>query len=367
MASERIFVALSGGVDSAVSAALLVEQGHAVEGVYMKYASENVRGFVDPSSCSWQDDLAAVESVGRHLGIPVRSINVEREYDQRVISLFLSEYANGRTPNPDVACNRDIKFGLFFNWALRHGADAIATGHYARRVMVDGRWSLATGRDLNKDQSYFLYTLDHSILERTRFPIGAMEKTAVRDYAQRIKLPNATRPDSQGVCFIGNLQVRDFLRSRLPNQSGKVILNDGAVIGRHDGLSVFTVGQRHGLGIGGGTPYFVIRLDVERNQLVVGPLNDPARYSFGLIAKETSLHVQLDRVFRCAVRIRYRQPLVPATVVQGQDQTLTISFDQPQPAVAPGQAVVLYDGDRVLGGATIQQPITTHIDALQAT
>lgn len=367
MASERIFVALSGGVDSAVSAALLIEQGHTVEGVYMKYASENVRGFVDPSSCSWQDDLAAVESVGRHLGIPVRSINVEREYDQRVISLFLSEYANGRTPNPDVACNRDIKFGLFLDWATRHGADAIATGHYARRVMIDDRWSLAAGLDPNKDQSYFLYTLDHPILARTRFPIGEMEKTAVRAYAERIKLPNADRPDSQGVCFIGNLQVRDFLRARLPGQPGEVVRSDGTVIGRHDGLSVFTVGQRHGLGIGGGTPYFVIRKDVERNQLVVGPLDDPALYSAGLTANQTCLHAPLDRVFRCQVRIRYRQPLVPATVIQGRDQALTISFDRPQRAIAPGQAVVLYDGDRVLGGATIHQPVHTHIDARQTT
>lgn len=364
MSSERIFVALSGGVDSAVSAALLLEQGYTVEGVYMKYASENVRGFVDATTCSWQEDMAAVESIGRHLGIPVRSINVEREYDERVISLFLSEYKTGRTPNPDVACNRDIKFGLFLNWALTNGADAIATGHYARRVQQQDQWTLAAGLDPNKDQSYFLYTLDHATLERVRFPIGAMLKSDVRAHAKRVGLPNADRPDSQGVCFIGNLRVRDFLQARLPGQPGNVVLTDGRVVGQHAGLSAFTVGQRHGLGIGGGTPFFVIQKNIERNELIVGPDNDPALFSSGLTAEGLRLSVPQPELFRCQVRIRYRQPLADATVMQREHGGLTLTFDQPQRAVAPGQAVVFYQGDTVLGGATIQaplhQPIHTH-------
>jgi len=365
MKREKIIVALSGGVDSSVAAQLLVEQGFNVEGVYMKYASETVHGHLATAACGWKDDCAMVEALGRHLDIPVRSINVEREYDEKVIAAFIDEYARGRTPNPDVLCNRDIKFGLFAQWAKRQNADAIATGHYARIERRAGTTHLCMGRDALKDQSYFLYAVPKNTLPFVRFPVGHMTKKEVRAYATKRHLPSADRPDSQGVCFIGRLKVASFLRSRIAVSPGPIVGSDGTALGTHDGLPFYTIGQRHGLGVGGGQPLYVALKDVDRRALIVARgIDDPALYAEGLVARHPTWLIDVpDARFRCSVRIRYRQPLVDATVAVEPDG-LTVQFDAPQRAVAPGQAVVFYQRDVVLGGATIDRAVpVSHMTA----
>lgn len=356
MRQKKIIVALSGGVDSAVAAAILLEQGYRVEGVYLKFAAEHIHGFVNHQSCSWEDDLAVVRAIGQKLGIAVRSLNVEREYTNYVIRNFLDEYRAGRTPNPDVLCNRHVKFGVLAAWAKSQGAVALATGHYARIEVRNGKPRLLAGSDPQKDQSYFLATVPPELLSYVRFPIGQMNKRQVRKRALAIGLPNADRPDSQGLCFIGKLDVRAFLRHRIPEMPGPIVTSDGTVIGQHQGLSFSTIGQRHGLGIGGGTPYYVADKDILTQTLIVARgRRDPLLYTRELSAGGMHWLVPPPDtpLFRCAARIRYRQPLAAATVQLLGNGDVDVIFDQPQRAVAPGQTVVLYDGDVVLGGATI--------------
>lgn len=361
MRKKRICVALSGGVDSAVAAALLQGQHYEVEGVYLKYAPPDMSEFISPTSCPWEDDLSSAHAVGEHLGIPVRSLNVEREYDEHVLQRFLREYQIGRTPNPDTLCNDKVKFGFFLQWALDHGFDAVATGHYARITQRKNQWILRAGIDPSKDQSYFLYALRSSLLPKILFPVGNLTKGTVRAIAHSIALPNARRPDSQGICFLGNMSVRKFLLHRIPQHPGPVMTSSGERIGTHAGISLYTIGQRHGLGIGGGEPYYVIRKSVETNTVFVAPRRTPSHLlGGGCDASGVSWIVppSLPR-FRCSARIRYRQPLVTASVTVKGDGTMSVVFDQPQRAVSPGQAIVFYDGDVVLGGATIEPEILT--------
>lgn len=356
MRPEKIIVALSGGVDSAVAAALLLEQGYNVEGVYLKFAADNISGFVSHQSCSWEDDLTVVKAIGQKLGIAVRSLNVEREYTEHVIRNFLDEYRFGRTPNPDILCNRHIKFGVLSDWAKSQGAVALATGHYARIEHRHGQPRLLAGRDPQKDQSYFLATIPRKLLGFVRFPVGQMRKDQVRQYARTLGLPNADRPDSQGLCFIGKLDVRAFLRHQIPERPGPIVTSDRTEIGQHQGLSLSTIGQRHGLGIGGGTPFYVAGKDAATRTLLVarGP-HDPLLYRRRLRADGIKWLVPPFKqlLFRCAARIRYRQPLAAATVMRLGRGRIEVIFDQPQRAIAPGQTVVLYDHDLVLAGATI--------------
>ncbi len=358
MQPKRIFVALSGGVDSAVAAALLQRDGYEVQGVYLKYASEIVHGLVNTRSCSWEQDLESVRAVGKQLNIPVQSLNVERQYNQAVVAAFLREYATGRTPNPDILCNRDIKFGLFLRWAKERGADAIATGHYARIGIWEGRSVLLAGADHDKDQSYFLYALPADHLPNVRFPIGHLTKPQVRQLAKKFRLPNADRPDSQGICFVGNLNVRKFLERFIPSHPGPIITTDGQLVGQHPSLSYFTIGQRHGLGLGGGAPYYIVGKDLKRNTLLVSRgANDSALYQRVLLTGEISWTAgpPVDHTLLCQARIRYRQPLETALVERRRDGTAVVTFAHRQRAITPGQAIVFYHDDLVLGGAVIDR------------
>ena len=356
----RVFVGLSGGVDSAVAAALLVEQGHAVEAVFMKNWEEDDTA----DYCSAAADLADASAVADHLGIRLRSVNFATEYWDRVFRHFLAEYRAGRTPNPDVLCNREIKFRAFLDYALAQGAEAMATGHYARQVDRPDGVHLQQAADPDKDQTYFLHALDQSQLRLALFPVGALTKPQVREVARARGLPNHARRDSTGICFIGEHRFRDFLQRYLPACPGDIRTPDGTPIGRHDGLMYYTLGQRHGIGVGGirgasDEPWFVVGKDLPHNTLLVAQGHDHALlYSQVLLATPLTWVLGAAPVadFRCAARCRHRQPLQPCTVTLTADaRSARVRFDQPQRAVTPGQSVVFYrDGD-CLGGGVIER------------
>lgn len=358
-ASVRVVVGMSGGVDSSVTALLLKRQGYDVIGVFMKNwddADEN-------GVCTADLDAEDVRRVCDQIGIPYYTVNFEEEYREKVFSYFLDEYRRGRTPNPDVMCNREIKFGEFLQKALDLGADVIATGHYARVERTDdGTYRLLRGVDGNKDQSYFLHALNQSQLSRAMFPIGHLPKPEVRKIAEEAGLYTAKKKDSTGICFIGERNFKAFLSQYLPAQPGEMIdLDTGKVKGRHDGLMYYTLGQRQGLGIGGsgsGEPWFVADKDLERNVLyVVQGDAHPALYSTALTAEDVSWIAPQPPVspFRCTAKFRYRQADQGVTVTPREDGLWHVEFDSPQKAVTPGQAVVFYDGDVCLGGGTIRQ------------
>jgi tRNA-specific 2-thiouridylase len=346
---KKVFVGMSGGVDSSVTAALLLEQGHEVVGAFMK-------NWTAPS-CGWEDERRDALRVAAMLGIPFLTFDFEREYRERVVGYLEREYAAGRTPNPDVLCNREVKFDLFLKEALSRGADMIATGHYARISRgADGKPQLLAAADAGKDQSYFLHQLASSQLEKTLFPIGHLQKDEVRRLARERGLPTADKKDSTGICFVGEVEMREFLRLRIAQRPGPIVTVEGNVVGRHDGIAPFTVGQRHGLGLGGGAPYFVVEKDADRNTLVVARgETHPALFATSLSVDEVHWISGVPSVseFRCMARIRYRQPLQSCVVTLDGDGTARIVFDQPQRAISPGQFAVLYDGDLCLGGGVI--------------
>ncbi|SDC31065.1 tRNA-specific 2-thiouridylase [Melghirimyces thermohalophilus] len=354
--APRVVVGMSGGVDSSVSALLLKQQGYDVVGLFMK----NWDDTDEWGNCTATEDFEDVRRVADHIGIPYFSVNFEREYRDKVFNYFLDEYRNGRTPNPDVMCNKEIKFGEFLEKALQLGADYIATGHYAQVDRVNGRYRLLRGADPNKDQTYFLYTLGQEALSKTIFPVGHLNKPELRRIAKEAGLPTANKKDSTGICFIGERDFKEFLSQYLPAQPGEMQTLSGEVKGRHDGLMYYTLGQRQGLGIGGGgtgEPWFVVGKDLERNVLLVEQGHDhPALFSDGLIASNISWVDQEkhNHSFHCTAKVRYRQKDEGVTVEPSEDGTLRVRFDQPQRAVTPGQAVVFYDGDVCLGGGTIE-------------
>mgnify|MGYP006423613605 CR=1 FL=1 len=360
MAGARIIVGISGGVDSAVAALELIERGYAVEGVFMK----NWDDPEDPGHCPIDRDLEAAEAVCAHLGIPLRRVEFTAEYWNRVFEHFLAEHAAGRTPNPDILCNSEIKFRAFLEHALELGAEAIATGHYAR-VVADGTggYRLLRGADPAKDQSYFLHAIDPRALARTLFPLGEHSKTDVRARARAAGLPNHDRPDSTGICFIGERRFGEFLSTYLPARPGRMETPTGQDIGAHTGLMHYTIGQRQGLGIGGGygadgRPWYVLAKDTTRNVLVVGQGHDhpwlhaPALETEPVHWLGDAPALPLD----CAAQVRYRQRPLPCRV-EPVGAGLRVTFDRQVRAITPGQSAVFYAGDHCLGGAVIHRAI----------
>ncbi|MBE7927986.1 MULTISPECIES: tRNA 2-thiouridine(34) synthase MnmA [Pseudomonadaceae] len=353
----RVIVGMSGGVDSSVSALLLLEQGYQVEGLFMKNWEEDD----GTEYCTAREDLADAQAVCDKIGIKLHTANFAAEYWDNVFEHFLAEYKAGRTPNPDILCNREIKFKAFLDYAISLGADMIATGHYVRRRDVDGRCELLKGLDPNKDQSYFLHAVSGEQLGKTLFPVGELEKPEVRVIAEKYGLATAKKKDSTGICFIGERRFSDFLKQYLPAQPGDIETTDGEVIGKHHGLMYHTIGQRQGLGIGGlkdagDEPWYVLSKDLERNVLLVGQGNNHPRL-FARALHVSDIYwvnpVELAAPLHIAAKVRYRQA-DQACSLEKTASGYRVEFDEPQRAVTPGQSVVFYDGEICLGGGVIE-------------
>ena len=361
-ATKKVICGMSGGVDSSVSAFILQQQGYQVEGLFMKNWEEDD----DTDYCTAAADLADAQAVCDKLGIKLHKINFAAEYWDNVFEHFLSEYKAGRTPNPDILCNKEIKFKAFLEYAAEDlGANYIATGHYVRRRGADDNAQLLRGLDANKDQSYFLYTLSSKQVGQSLFPVGDIEKPIVRAIAEDLGLITAKKKDSTGICFIGERKFKDFLARYLPAQPGNIRTVEGDIIGRHDGLMYHTLGQRKGLGIGGvkgacEEAWYVVEKDLVNNELIVAQGHDhSALLSTGLIAQQ--LH-WVDRQpirepLRCTVKTRYRQTDVPCTIEPIDDESIKVIFDEPQIAVTPGQSAVFYLDEVCLGGGIIEQQL----------
>jgi tRNA-uridine 2-sulfurtransferase len=349
----RVVVGMSGGVDSSVTAHLLKEQGYDVVGIFMKNWDDTDENGV----CTADKDFEDVRKVCDQIGIPYYAVNFEKQYWDKVFSYFLEEYKAGRTPNPDVMCNKEIKFKAFLEHAVTLGADYLATGHYARVQFEDGEYKMLRGVDDNKDQTYFLNQLGQEQLSKTMFPLGEIPKPEVRKIAEEAGLATAKKKDSTGICFIGERNFKEFLSGYLPAQKGEMQTFDGEVKGKHDGLMYYTIGQRHGLGIGGsGEPWFVAGKNLEKNILyVVQGFHNEHLYSDSLTATNVSWvsNKQPEQTFTCTAKFRYRQQDTMVTVQVIDEDTVEVIFKEPVRAIAPGQAVVFYDGDVCLGGATI--------------
>ena len=361
-ATKKVICGMSGGVDSSVSAFILQQQGYQVEGLFMKNWEEDD----DTDYCTAAADLADAQAVCDKLGIKLHKINFSAEYWDNVFEHFLSEYKAGRTPNPDILCNKEIKFKAFLEYAAEDlGANYIATGHYVRRRGADDNAQLLRGLDANKDQSYFLYTLSSKQVGQSLFPVGDIEKPIVRAIAEDLGLITAKKKDSTGICFIGERKFKDFLARYLPAQPGNIRTVEGDIIGRHDGLMYHTLGQRKGLGIGGvkgasEEAWYVVEKDLVNNELIVAQGHDhSALLSTGLIAQQ--LH-WVDRQpirepLRCTVKTRYRQTDVPCIIEPIDDESIKVIFDEPQIAVTPGQSAVFYLDEVCLGGGIIEQQL----------
>jgi len=359
---KKVIVGMSGGVDSSVSAYLLKQQGYQVAGLFMKNWEEDD----NDEYCSAATNLADAQSVCDKLDIELHTVNFSAEYWDNVFAHFLAQYKAGRTPNPDILCNKKIKFKAFLEFATQDlAADYIAIGHYARRKIVDGRHQLLRGLDKNKDQSYFLYALDQAQLAQSLFPIGELEKSAVRRIAEDVGLITAKKKDSTGICFIGERKFRDFLARYLPAKPGTIITVDGKILGEHTGLMYHTLGQRKGLGIGGvkeanDDPWYVVDKDIKNNQLIVAQgHNHPRLMSTGLIVQQ--IHwinpPALNEANQYTVKTRYRQPDIPCTIKPLSDNKIAVQFDYPIAAVTPGQSAVFYQGEICLGGGVIETRI----------
>ena len=392
MNKKRVFVGMSGGVDSSVSAALLQKAGYDVTGVFIKVWQP------DWIECTWKDERRDAMRVAAHLGIPFITLDLVKEYKKGVIDYMIAEYSRGRTPNPDVMCNREVKFGAFWQWAKKQGADYIATGHYARTKSIESAKSIKSlksaqrvgkpaiqpanqiamlkGNDENKDQSYFLWTLNQDDLKHVIFPVGHIEKTQVRKLAAKFGLPTADKKDSQGLCFIGKVDVKEFLSRYIPIKTGNVLDENGNVIGNHNGSTLLTIGERHGFRITKKTPndapYYVIRKDPESNTIIVSNRDSSSDTTSKPQSKNTPAEAILPNATKSImisscnwtrrmpsigvnfqIRSRYRQPLQSAKIVDISGQTAKITFEKPQDTLTPGQSLVIYDREECLGGGII--------------
>lgn len=355
----KVIVGLSGGVDSSVAALLLQQQGYQVEGLFMK----NWEGDDTDDYCPAREDMMDASAVADKLGIPLHIQNFSKEYWNRVFEYFLEEYAAGRTPNPDILCNKEVKFKAFLEHAISLGADYIATGHYARiKRDEEGQCHLLKGMDDNKDQSYFLYTLQQHQLQKSLFPVGELEKPEVRRIAEEAGFVTHDKKDSTGICFIGERKFKDFLQRFLPAQPGDIVDDEGNIIGKHDGLMYHTLGQRKGLGIGGGhgkgnDPWYAADKDLKSNVLVAVQGKDHPLLQHPLLTANTLDWVsgespKLNTLIKA--KIRYRQAEQPCRIIENENGTVVVEFVDPQTAVAPGQSVVFYDEDDCLGGGIIE-------------
>lgn len=352
----KVIVGISGGVDSSVAAALLKKQGYEVVGVFMKNWSDS---FAVIQDCPWKQDLADATAVAKKLDIPLLVFNFEQEYKRKVINYFFSEYKSGRTPNPDILCNSEIKFKLFFDKALEMGADFIATGHYARTKLINKQTVLLKGKDTNKDQSYFLYGINHEVLKKVLFPIGEYTKPEVREMAKKMKLPTKDKKDSQGICFIGEVDLRLFLSQYIKAIPGDIIdAETKQKIGSHEGLAWYTIGQRKGIKLGGtGLPLYVVDKDMKKNILyVVKGTHHPYLYKSDLQVEKINWLIDTPSLpIEIKAKIRYRQPDQEATLVleNKRNNKFFVKFKEPQRAVTPGQSAVFYQGEQCLGGGII--------------
>jgi len=358
---KKVIVGMSGGVDSSVAAWLLKEQGYQVEGLFMKNWEQDD----DEAYCAAAADLADAQAVCNQLQIPLHSVNFAEEYWQRVFSYFLDEYQKGRTPNPDVLCNKEIKFKAFLDHALTLGADYIATGHYARCKISNGRGDLYKAKDRNKDQTYFLHAVDPKAFAKTLFPTGDYLKSEIREFARQLNLVTHDKKDSTGICFIGERRFKQFLKEYVLAKPGDIKDMKGNTLARHDGLMFYTLGQRQGLGIGGrqealDDPWYVVEKDVENNVLHVAQGSQhPMLFAQGLISGPihwlTAPEPELP--LTCYAKVRYRQDEQACMISPQQDNQHYIMFSTPQRAVTPGQFIVFYEKNRCLGGATIEKII----------
>lgn len=340
----KVFLGMSGGVDSAVSAYLLQSQGHEVIGVYMKNWSKNLPGM----KCPWAEDLADAKRVAVKLGIDFRVFDFEAEYKQKVVDYMLAEYQKGNTPNPDIMCNQEIKFKLFAETAFEQGAEAIATGHYAKTRGCD----LIMAADANKDQTYFLYRIAPEVIERTIFPVGDMQKPEVKALAEQVGLAVAHKPESMGVCFVGEANMRDFLAEFIETKPGEIReLETNELLGHHDGAIFYTIGQRHGLGLTTGLPFYVVRKDMDKNIVYVSRnLNSLSLWTNEVKLRDVILRRDIDGSKPLRARVRHRAPLVDAKFDSATD---ILTFADEQKSLTPGQSVVFYQDDICLGGGII--------------
>lgn len=354
----KVIVGLSGGVDSSVAALLLQQQGYNLQGIFMKNWEED-----DDEYCSAEEDLDDATRVAQKLDIPLLTRNFSGEYWETVFQYFLDEYRKGRTPNPDILCNKEIKFKTFLEHAIELGAEKIATGHYARCEERNGKYRLLKAKDENKDQTYFLHQLNQYQLGKSLFPLGDLEKSEVRELAEKSGFENFAKKDSTGICFIGERKFKEFLSQYLPARPGDIRTLDNQIIGQHDGLMYYTLGQRQGLGIGGsnkgdGQPWYVVDKNLDENILIVAQGHDhPALFTNTLVGTQAHWIAETPESlpYRCSAKTRYRQKDQTCSIVELDENTCTVEFDNPQRAVTPGQSVVFYQNDECLGGAIIDR------------